>query len=169
MAKALVGCRMRDAVMVERNRTLLTVEGKRDLEAALTLLTGKKREVLERLQGAKTYGDMADGGEHNDAKDELALLDRRINEIGHTLRHAKLVDAAERDGTVRIGSQVTIVDAEGAAETWTLVIAAEASTRSRKISNQSPMGAALLGKRVGDQIRVHAPAGDMVYTITAVD
>lgn len=154
--------------MIEQQQTLLTVEGKHELEATLTSLVAKKREIMGRLQGAKTNGDMADGGEYNDAKDEVALLDRRISDIEHTLRQAKLVDAATRDGTVRIGSCVTIADGDGVSETWTLVVPAEASTRSRKISNQSPMGAALLGKRVGEQIQVQAPDGAMRYTVTAI-
>ncbi|MGN6674031.1 MAG: GreA/GreB family elongation factor, partial [Thermomicrobiales bacterium] len=119
--------------MAELKQTLLTPEGKRELEAMLPALVAQKREVKERLQSAKTYGDAADGGEIGEAKDELLRLDRRINEIEYTLSHAKVVDAAERDGTVRIGSQVSIVDDAGETETWTIVEPAEASTRNRKI------------------------------------
>lgn len=154
--------------MADREETLLTAEGKSDLEALLPVLVAQKREVMERIQGAKTYGDMADGGEYIEAKDELAQIDGRIREIEHTLRHAKLVDLAERDGTVQIGCQVTIVDEAGEAETWTLVVPAEASTRNRKISTQSPIGAALAGQRVGDRVRVQAPGGDMTYTVVAI-
>ena len=155
----------------KQRETLLTAEGKQALESQLPDLVAQKREIMARLQGAKTYGDAADGGEYREAKDELANLDRRIREIEDTLRHAKLVDTTTRDGTVRIGCRVTVREdgQEGTEETWTIVFAAEASTRNRKISNQSPMGAALMGKRVGDQIRVHAPAGDIVYTITAIE
>ncbi|HEU5327402.1 MAG: GreA/GreB family elongation factor [Thermomicrobiales bacterium] len=155
--------------MAELKQTLLTVEGKRELEAMLPTLVAQKREVKERLQSAKTYGDAADGGEIGEAKDELLRLDRRINEIEYTLSHAKVVDAAARDGTVRIGSQVTIVDDTGETETWTIVEPAEASTRNRKISDQSPMGAAMFGKRAGDEIRVRAPGGDLVYRIVIVE
>ena len=155
--------------MAELKQTLLTLEGKRELEAMLPTLVAQKREVKERLQSAKTYGDAADGGEIGEAKDELQRLDRRINEIEYTLSHAKVVDAAERDGTVRIGSQVSIVDDTGETETWTIVEPAEASTRNRKISDQSPMGAAMFGKRAGDEIRVRAPGGDLVYRILTVE
>src|SRR5919199_1707879 len=123
--------------MAERQQMLLTAEGKAQLEAQLPVLIAKKREIMERIQGTKTY--------------------------------AKVVDSVERDGTVRIGCRVTVKDAEGETETWTIVAPAEASTRNRKISNQSPMGAALMGKRVGDQVSVHAPAGDIVYTIVAIE
>ena len=153
----------------KQGRTLLTAEGKRELEAQLPALVAQKREIMERLHGVKTYGDAADGGEGSDAKDELARLDRRINDIEHMLRHARLVDDSARDGTVSIGCRVTVVDDGGEGEEWTIVVPAEASTRHRKISTQSPMGAALMGKRVGDRISVHAPAGDMVYTITAIE
>ena len=154
----------------KQKQTLLTAEGKRGLEAQLPTLVAQKREIMERIQGAKTYGDAADGGEYREAKDEIANLDRRIREIEDTLRHAKLVDDT-RDGTVRLGCRVTVREEgpDGAAETWTIVVPAEASTRNRKISDQSPMGAALMGKRVGDQISVHAPDGDIVYTIVAIE
>ncbi len=155
--------------MAEPKQTLLTIEGKAQLEAMLPTLVAQKREVKERLQGTKTYGDAADGGESVEAKDELARLDRRISDIEHTLRHAKLVDTNAHDGTVRIGSRVTIADAEGESETWMLVEPAEASTRQRKISDQSPMGTAMLGKRAGDEVRVHAPSGDMVYVIRGIE
>lgn len=155
--------------MANQQETLLTAEGKRELEAQLPLLIAKKREIMERIQGAKTYGDMADGGEYSEAKDELAQTDGRIKEIEQMLRYAKIVEGGAKDGVVRIGCRVTVRDTSGQQETWTIVVPAEASTRNRKISNQSPMGVALLGKRVGDQIRVQAPDGDIFYTITAIE
>ena len=155
--------------MAELKPTLLTAEGKRELEAKLPVLVAQKREIKERIQNAKSYGDAADGGEESAAKDELARLDRRINEIEHTLRNADLVDESEQDGTVRIGSRVTITDETAVAETWTIVVAAEANTRNRKISDQSPMGGAMMGNRSGDQVRVRAPGGDMVYTILSIE
>ena len=155
--------------MAETKQTLLTPEGKQELEAMLPTLIARKREIKERLQSTKTYGDAADGGEGSEAKDALIRLDRRIGEIEHMLRTAKIVDIADRDGTVRIGSRVTISGDDGTQETWTIVVPAEASTRNRKISDQSPMGAAMIGKRVGDEARVRAPGGDMVYRILAID
>lgn len=155
--------------MANQQETLLTAEGKRELEAQLPLLIAKKREIMERIQGAKTYGDMADGGEYSEAKDELAQTDGRIKEIEQMLRYAKIVEGGAKDGVVRIGCRVTVRDTAGQQETWTIVVPAEASTRNRKISNQSPMGVALLGKRVGDQVRVQAPDGDIFYTITAIE
>lgn len=155
--------------MADRQQMLLTAEGKRELEAMLPTLVAKKREIMERIQGTKTYGDMADGGEYSEAKDELAQIDARIKELENTLRHARVVEETARDGTVRIGSRVTVVDEDGTAETWMIVTPAEASTRNRKISNQSPMGAALMGKRVGERISVRAPDGDTWYTISAIE
>ena len=125
--------------MAELKQMLLTAEGKAQLEAMLPTLIAQKREIKERLQGTKTYGD------------------------------AKLVDPSLHDGTVQIGSCVTIVDDTGEVETWTIVAPAEASTRNRKISDQSPMGAAMIGKVLGDEIRVRAPGGDMVYTIRTIE
>ena len=155
--------------MAEMKQTLLTPEGKQEVEAMLPTLIARKREIKERLQSTKTYGDAADGGEGSEAKNELIRLDRRIGEIEHMLRTAKIIDITARDGTVRIGSRVTISDPEGIEETWIVVVAAEASTRNRKISDQSPMGAAMIGKRVGDEARVHAPGGDVIYRILAIE
>ena len=155
--------------MAERQELLLTADGKAELEAQLPVLFAKKREIMERIQGTKTYGDMADSGEYSEAKDELAQVDGRIREIEQMLRHAKVVEKVEGDGTVRIGCRVTVRDESGETETWTIVVPAEASTRNRTISTQSPMGAALMGKQVGDQVSVHAPAGDIVYTIVAIE
>ena len=155
--------------MAEPKQTLLTAEGKAQLEAKLLALVAQKREVKERLQGTKTYGDAADGGEGTEAKEELARHDRKINEIEHMLRHAKIIDTSLHDGTVQLGSRVTIVDSDGEAETWTIVLPAEASTRNHKISDQSPIGAAMIGKTIGDEVRVTAPGGDMVYTIRTIE
>ena len=155
--------------MAELKQTHLTAEGKAQLEATLPTLIAAKRAIKERLAGTKTYGDAADGGEGTEAKDELARLDRRIGEIEPMLRNAKIIDPSEQDGTGRLGTRVTIADTEGAIETWTIVVPAEASTRNRKISDQSPMGAAMIGKCLGDEVRVHAPGGDMVYTIRAME
>jgi len=155
--------------MAELKQTHLTAEGKAQLEASLPLLIAQKRVIRERLAGTKTYGDAADGGEGTEAKDELARLDRRIGDIEHMLRNAKIIDPSEQDGTVRLGTRVTIADTDDEIETWTIVVPAEASTRNRKISDQSPMGAAMIGKRLGDEVRVHAPGGDMVYTIRAME
>src|SRR6266511_1212067 len=112
---------------------------------------------------------MADGGEYSEAKDELAQIDRRIREVEQTLRHARVLDASERDGTVRIGCRVTVRGEDGDTETWMIVVPAEASTRNRKISTQSPMGAALMGKRAGDRISVPAPGGDLTYAIESIE
>lgn len=155
--------------MADTKQTLLTPGGKQDLEAMLPTLIARKREIKERLQSTKTYGDAADGGEGSEAKDELIRLDRRIGEIEHMLRTAKVIDASERDGTVRLGSRVTIADPDGVEEAWTIVVAAEANTRNRKISDQSPIGTAVIGKRAGDEARVRAPGGDMVYRIVAIE
>lgn len=155
--------------MAEPQQTLLTAEGKAQLENTLLQLIAQKREVKERLQSTKTYGDAADGGEGTEAKGELARIDHKISTIEHMLRQAKIIEPGVCDGTVRLGSRVTITDANNEAETWTIVLPAEASTRQHKISDQSPMGAAMLGKTVGEKIHVHAPSGDMLYQIRTIE
>ncbi len=158
----------RDAVMAEPKQTLLTAEGKAELEALSLSLIAQKREIKGRLQGTKSYGDAADSGEGTEEKEELARIDRKLNEIEHTLRQAKVIDTSAHDGTVQIGSRVTIIDENGESETWILVLPAEANTRNRKISDQSPIGRAMLGKTVGDEIRVQAPGGDTLYRIQTI-
>lgn len=148
----------------------LTVEGKADLERELNLLrTVKLPAVTGRIQELSLDGDVSDNSEYEDTKEELIQLEARIREIENVLRHAKIIVRQEGTGVVQIGSTVTLVDESGEHETWTLVSPEEANTMLAKISTESPVGAALLGKRVGDTVVVSAPGGETTFTVEKVD
>jgi transcription elongation factor GreA len=145
--------------MATEERIMLTPEGKLDLEQEHALLRDTKRpQVLQRIQELSSDGDVSDNSEYEDVKEELIQLDSRIREIEQILAFAEILEREESDGSVVFGSVVTLVDEEGEEETWTIVGPQEANPRQGRISNVSPVGAALRGKRAGDTITVSAQA-----------
>lgn len=150
----------------------LTREGKVKLEAELEyLITTERKQVAERINAAKELGDISESGEYEDAKKAQALLEGRIHEIKTILSKAQLIDD-DQNGVkeVRIGSSVTVrVDGEDEDETWFIVGSAEASPREGKISNESPIGSALLGKKSRQKVTVQTPDGVMKLTIVRVN
>jgi transcription elongation factor GreA len=155
--------------MAIEQRILLTPEGKAELENERVLLRGTKRaQLLERIQELSADGDVSDNSEYEDVKEELIQLESRIREIENILSTAHIVEHEDSQGVVRFGSTVTLVDAENVEETWTIVGPQEANARLGRISNISPVGAALLGKRVGDTVSVSAPGGEAIFAIKDV-
>lgn len=155
--------------MATEERLLLTPQGKIDLEQERTLLKDVKRpQLLVRIQELSDDGDVSDNSEFEDVKEELIQLDSRIREIEIFLEEAEVVEHVGADGVVLFGSTVTLVDDEQEVETWTIVGPQEASPLQGKISNVSPVGAALIGKRVGDTIEVTAPGGKTTFRIQDV-
>lgn len=151
--------------------TYLTREGRARLEAELEQLTTvERKQVAERIAAAKELGDISESGEYEDAKKSQALLEGRIRELKYVLSRAELIDEDQAsNGEVRVGSSVTVrFDEDGDEETWTIVGSAEASPRQGKISNESPIGAALLGKRARHKVTVQTPSGVMKLTIVKV-
>jgi transcription elongation factor GreA len=150
----------------------LTADGKQALEAELhELLTVRRPGVIDRVHDAQADGDIDDSGSLEEAKDELAQIDARAREIENMLRHAEVIPEhtnGNGDGTIHLGSHIVVRDDSGDELTWVIVGSAEANSRTGKISSESLVGSALLGKRSGDTVAVHAPAGDMTYTIVQV-
>ena len=150
----------------------LTAEGKQALETELQeLLSVRRPGVIERVHDAQADGDVDDSGSLEEAKDELAQIDARAREIENMLRHAEIIPEHANgggDGTVHLGSRIIVRDEFGDEQTWMIVGSAEANSRSGKISSESLVGAALLGKRSGESVAVQAPAGEMTYTIVQV-
>lgn len=142
------------------------------LEAELEyLITTERKQVAERINAAKELGDISESGEYEDAKKAQALLEGRVHEIKTILSKAQLIDD-DQNGVkeVRIGSSVTVrVDGEDEDETWFIVGSAEASPREGKISNESPIGSALLGKKSRQKVTVQTPDGVMKLTIVRVN
>lgn len=146
------------------------------LEAELEeLTTSGRREVAERISAAKELGDISESGEYEDAKNSQALLEGRIREIKNILSRAQIIDEDNHSNReVRVGSSVTVkVQFDGETgeeeeETWTIVGSTEASPTNGTISNESPIGAALIGKRPGQKATAHTPAGLMHLTIVKI-
>jgi len=150
----------------------LTFEGKLALEAELHELQAVRRPAaMQWVVETQADNNADDGGTSADCTGELAYIDHRIHEIGAVLRHAVIISAQRagaRRGTVSLGSHVLVRDAAGDEQTWCIVDSAEANARAGKISNASPVGAALLGKRQGETVVVHVPGGDADYIIVQV-
>ena len=138
---------------------ILTPEGREKLEEELHYLENEKRvEIGERIKVAREFGDISENSEYDDAKNEQGMMEARIAEITHILSEATVVTAPKRSNKVNIGSSVT-VDMGGRERVFTIVGAAESDVAENKISNESPVGAALIGRKKGDEIETIGPTG----------
>lgn len=149
----------------------LTRDGRAKLEAELEeLQTSGRRQVAERIGAAKELGDISESGEYEDAKNQQAHLEGRIREVKSILSRAQIIDDESAQGNeVRVGSKVTVrMEGEDDDETWSIVGSAEAKPREGKISNESPLGSALLGKRRNQKVTVNTPSGTMKLTILKI-
>ena len=138
---------------------ILTEEGRAKLEEELHYLeTEKRAEIGERIKVAREFGDISENSEYDDAKNEQGMMEARIAEIGRILSEATVVTTPKRSNKVNVGSVVTVSIA-GAERTFTIVGAAESDVAAGKISNESPVGAALLGRKTGDVVESTGPTG----------
>lgn len=150
---------------------LLTQDGLAKLENELAhLRTVKRKEIASRIKEAISFGDITDNSEYEDAKNEQAFIEGRIITLEKLLRRARLLDKGEIDDShVSLGSKVTIKDVDKNQDyEYTIVSTAEADPTDKKISNESPVGKAIIGLAVGDQVEVKVPAGTFNYKIEAV-
>jgi len=151
--------------------TFLTKEGFQKLQDELDhLRTAKRQEVAERLHEAMEGGELIENAEYEAAKNEQAFVEGRIQELEMILATARVIEGngKSREGLVQVGSTVTIVEDGAPAETYTIVGAAEANPREGKISNESPIGKAVLGHHAGDMLQVEAPGGHFKVKIVKV-
>ena len=125
------------------------------------LTTTKRREVAERIKDAREYGEISENSEYDDAKNEQAMLESRIAALEEKLRSATVVDTSElSNDVVQVGSIVKVKDGQsGKSETYTIVGSAEANPAEKKLSNESPVGRALLGRKAKDKVTVQLPNG----------
>jgi transcription elongation factor GreA len=146
--------------MANANDVIITQEGKAKLEEELHYLeTEKREEIGERIRVAREFGDISENSEYDDAKNEQAFMESRIAEINSILANAKVVDSPKKTGKVGIGSTLTLEDAKGTKRVFTIVGGAEADAVNGKISNESPLGRAVLGHKKGDDITYEGPTG----------
>jgi transcription elongation factor GreA len=158
--------------MTDKNRELLTQEGFEKLQQELEHLTEvRRREVADRIRQAREFGDISENAEYDAAKNEQYLLERRISEVQRRLRNAKVVDAAEVEaGSVDLGTRVTLrMVGEDEERTFQIVGANESDPGSGKLSHASPVGRAVLKRRVGDKVTVATPRGATEYEIVNVE
>ena len=151
---------------------ILTPEGLEKLKAELEeLQTTKRREVAERIKEAREFGDISENSEYDDAKNEQAMLETRIAQLEERLRSASVVDATElSNDMVRIGTTVHVKDEKGKSSPYTIVGSAEADIKVGKLSNESPVGKALMGRKKGDTVEVSLPNGSTrALKITKID
>jgi transcription elongation factor GreA len=156
---------------VSRKEVILTQEGLKQLQDEVSLLSSVKREeVAERIRAARDFGDIMENSEYDDAKNEQALLEHRISLLQEKLRRARVIKDSEIDTErVCVGSTVTLRDKDaGETRVYTLVGSAEADPTNARLSNESPVGQAIIGKRVGDVVRVPVPVGALNYEILAI-
>ena len=150
---------------------ILTKEGKEELEKRLEYLKLEKRaEITERIKTAREFGDLSENAEYDAAKNEQAMIEGEILEIENKLKYAVIIkDSDAKKGVVSLGSKVDFVDEElGETVTYEIVGTTEADVEQGRISNESPIGNALLGRKAGDKISVNAPAGITNITIKKV-
>lgn len=147
----------------------LTPEGAARLEAELAELTGPKREELsQRLRAAIQMGDLSENADYHKAKEDQGFLEGRIQEIDAVLRNAVIIEKTHSD-VVTVGSTVTVQEEDFPPETYDLVGAKEADPRNGKISNESPIGRALLEHKVGDVVEAETPDGKIRFKILKVE
>ncbi len=158
--------------MAEGKEVLLTKEGLAKLEAELEHLKSVRRaDVAERIKQAIAFGDITENSEYEDAKNEQAFIEGRILSLEKTLKNARLMEDDEiRTDVVSLGSRVTLEEMKsGRNVTVTLVSSVESKLKDGKISNESPVGSAILGKAVNAVVAVEAPVGIIKYKITNVE
>lgn len=145
----------------------LTAEGLEKLRAELDqLITVERPRVAARIHEAKLDGDLSENAEYEDAKQEQSFLEGRIATLELQLRNAEVIEKTNGE-RVGIGSKVVIKGSDGE-ETFTIVGSAEAAPREGRISNESPVGVALMGRKKGDRVVVQAPSGPIEYTVVQV-
>src|SRR5215207_235827 len=147
----------------------LTPDGAAKLEAELKELTGPRREELsQRLRSAIQMGDLSENADYHKAKEDQGFLEGRIQEIEAVLRTAVIVEKTHSD-VVTVGSTVTVQEDNFSPETYYLVGAKEADPRNSKISNESPIGKALMDHKVGDVVEAETPGGKLKFTILKLE
>lgn len=144
----------------------ITADGKAELEAELEQLKARRGEVADKISEARDFGDLSENAEYDAAREEQGLLETRIAEIEEILTYAEIIKSNGK-GIIGLGSQVELT-LDKKTMTYTVVGPVEADPLEGKISNESPIGMALFGKKVGDEVKITTPKGDVVYTVSKV-
>ncbi len=158
------------AKMQNQKEILLTFDGKAKLEQELEQLkTEKRKEIAEKIKVALSFGDLSENSEYDEAKNEQAIIEARIATLENTLKNARVIDDSEID-TQSVSMGVTVrLSVGGAAEvSYKIVPTNDSNPLEGKISDESPVGAALMGKKVGESVAVETPGGVVDYSILEI-
>lgn len=155
---------------MEKKEVLITKEGYDKTVDELNYLKSEKRqEIAQKIKTAREFGDISENSEYDEAKNEQAEIEAKIIELDYIVKHAKFIKGNNKKSKVEIGKKVVILDMEYNEENSYYILGeAEADTLDNKISNVSPMGAALIGKKVGEIIDVKTPSGVLQYKILGI-
>ncbi|AAK81134.1 transcription elongation factor GreA [Clostridium acetobutylicum] len=157
--------------MSQEKKYVITYKGVKKLEEELEYLkTTKRKEITEKIKVALSFGDLSENSEYDEAKNDQAFVEGRIAQIENMLKNANVIDESElKNDVVSVGSKVMVKDYQFDEEIeFSIVGSAEADPIENKISNESPVGSALIGKKVGDEIEVNVPDGVDKYKILAI-
>ncbi len=144
----------------------ITVEGRKELEVELDELKGRRGEIADKIAEARDFGDLSENAEYDSAREEQGIVETRIAEIEDILMNASIIKGA-KGGKVALGATVEL-DNGGKSVSYMVVGPVEADPLEGKVSNESPLGVALMGKVVGDTATVMTPKGEVVYTIKQI-
>lgn len=144
----------------------LTTNGKVELETELTELKGQRSQIAEKIANARDYGDLSENAEYDAAREEQAQLESRVAELEEILQNADIIKPAKANGKVQVGSTVELKN--GKTVKYQIVGPVEADPLEGKISNESPIGAALMGKKEGEKVTIETPKGSVSYTIISI-
>lgn len=144
----------------------ITESGQHELERELEELKSRRGEIADKIAAARDFGDLSENAEYDAAREAQGLLETRITEIETILQNASIIQAGN-GSTVVLGSTVEL-EANGKAVTYTVVGPVEADPLEGKVSNESPIGQALMGKAVGDTVTINTPKGELAYTVVAL-
>lgn len=154
----------------DQNAVLLTKAGLAKLQDELDDLKGRgRKEVADRLAEAISYGDLSENSEYDEAKNQQAFIEGRILELEEQVKNAQIIEESDTaKGVIQIGSVVTMKRVGSEAHEYTIVGSTEADPMAHKISNESPVGEAIIGKKAKDKVKVKAPGGAFEYEISKV-
>ena len=148
---------------------LLTKEGLEKLNEELKhLVNDKRKEVIERIREAAAHGDLSENADYAQAREEQSFIEGRVQEIEDIIKNAEIITTTTHGNTITIGSTATIKNG-GGEKKYTIVGSNEANPREGKISNESLVGKALLGRKAHEKFKVTTPAGDMEYEIVSIE
>lgn len=146
----------------------LTQDGATELKNELEQLTSERGAIAERIKTAREFGDLSENAEYQSARAEQEKNEARISEVEHILQNLEIIKAPKGDSKVQLGSKVKLKSADGKTKEFQVVGTVEADPLAGKISDESPIGKSLLGKKVGEEIEIQTPAETAAYKITDI-